>query len=171
MLTLATCYSEGSISNDRLQSVIDKHSADITKLLKELCKDGYIIPSGNGRGTKYHLNINFNSPNDDTSTIINDDTSVNNDDTSIAANDDTSANIVRDVGRCRLSREKLEQQILARCKDYMSLEEIASAINRSVPHLKNRILPKMIQDGLLERQYPDIPNHPMQKFRAVLPEG
>ena len=171
LLTLATCYSEGSISNDRLQSVIDKHSADITKLLKELCKDGYIIPSGNGRGTKYHLNMNFNSPNDDTSTIINDDTSVNNDDTSIAANDDTSANIVCDVGRCRLSREKLEQQILARCKDYMSLEEIASAINRSVPHLKNRILPKMIQDGLLERQYPDIPNHPMQKFRAVLPEG
>lgn len=36
LLTLATCRSEGSISNDRLQQVIDRHSADITKLLKEL---------------------------------------------------------------------------------------------------------------------------------------
>lgn len=166
LLALATCRSEGNISNDRLQQVIDRHSADITKLLKELCKEGYIIPTGSGRGTKYHLNMNFGSTNDDTSTIINDDTSVNNDDTSACINDDTSALGVREMERCRLPREKLEQQILACCKDYMSLEEIAYAVNRSIPHLKNRILPKMIQEGLLERQYPDIPNHPMQKFKV-----
>lgn len=115
--------------------------------------------------------MNFRSANDDTSTIINDDTSVNNDDTSQHRNDDTSTISVREMGRCRLSRERLEQQILACCKDYMSLEEIAYAVNRSIPHLKNRILPKMIQTGLLERQYPDIPNHPMQKFKTRNPES
>lgn len=170
LLALATCRSEGTISNDRLQQVIDRHSTDITKLLKELCRDGYIIPSGIGRGTKYHLNINFGNYNDDTSASNNGATYLNNDDTS-ANNDDTSASIVGGAGRGWLSREQLEQEILYHCKDYLSLEEIAFAVHRSIPHLKNRILPKMIQDGLLERQYPDIPNHPMQKFKAVLPEG
>lgn len=166
LLTLVICLTEGVVSNDRLQQVIDRHSADITKLLKELCRDEYIIPSGNGRGTKYHLNTNF-SKNDDTSTIINDDTSLNNDDTFAVGNDDASIITIDSLNRSRLSRNELEQQILDCCEDYMSLEQIASAVHRSVPHLKNRILPKMIQDEKLRRQYPDIPNHPQQKFKTV----
>lgn len=56
--------------------MIDRHSVDITKLLKELCKDEYIIPSGNGRGTKYHLNANYDCKNDDTSIAGDDDASI-----------------------------------------------------------------------------------------------
>ena len=59
LLTLATCYSEGSVTNDRLQLVIDKHSTDITRLLKELCNAHYLIPSGIGRGTRYKINDEF----------------------------------------------------------------------------------------------------------------
>lgn len=58
LMTLATCCSEGEITNYRMQLVLDKHSADITKLFKELCNDRYLIPEGIGRGTHYRINKN-----------------------------------------------------------------------------------------------------------------
>ena len=36
----ATCYSEGEVTDYRLQIIIDKHSTNITKLLKALCYKG-----------------------------------------------------------------------------------------------------------------------------------
>ena len=59
LMTLATCCSEGEITNYRMQLVLDKHSADITKLFKELCSDRYLIPEGIGRGTHYRINKNL----------------------------------------------------------------------------------------------------------------
>lgn len=59
LMTLATCYSEGKVSNYRLQIIIDKHSADITKLLKKLCDNGFLISCGFGRGTKYQINEDY----------------------------------------------------------------------------------------------------------------
>lgn len=69
LLILATCYTEGEVTNNRLQLVVDMHRTDITKLLKELCNDGYLIPEGVGRGTRYKLqtqssNVESNSNND-----------------------------------------------------------------------------------------------------------
>ena len=60
LFILATCCSEGEITNNRLQLVIDKHSSDITKLLKELCLGRYLIAEGIGRGTKYKLYPSMN---------------------------------------------------------------------------------------------------------------
>ena len=56
LMTLATCCSEGEVTNYRMQLVLNKHSADITKLLKELCNDQYLIAEGVGRGTHYRIN-------------------------------------------------------------------------------------------------------------------
>ena len=62
LMTLATCCSEGEVTNYRMQLVLDKHSADITKLLKELCNDRYLIPEGIGRGTHYRICLLYTSP-------------------------------------------------------------------------------------------------------------
>ena len=59
LMTLATCCSEGEITNYRMQLVLDKHSADITKMFKKLCNDRYLIPEGIGRGTHYRINKKF----------------------------------------------------------------------------------------------------------------
>lgn len=59
LMTLATCCSEGEVTNYRMQLVLNKHSADITKLLKELCNDQYLIAEGVGRGTHYRINHKF----------------------------------------------------------------------------------------------------------------
>lgn len=57
LVALSICFSEKSITNDRLQYITPKHSTEITKLLKELCDSGFLISKGVGRGTKYNLNL------------------------------------------------------------------------------------------------------------------
>jgi len=87
---LSTCEIEGEVSNTRLQYMIDLHRADITKILQELCKEGYLLSDSKGRWTTYHLNTQFLELKMDISVDIVD-TSENNVDTS-ANNVATSAN-------------------------------------------------------------------------------
>jgi len=62
---LAICHIEGEITNNRLQYMIDKHRTDITKILQELCKDGYLLSENKSRWTTYHLNTDFLVSNDE----------------------------------------------------------------------------------------------------------
>ena len=55
---LAATISSENVSNSLLQHIIDLHPADITDLLKTLCKDEYLIANGIGRGTTYTINYN-----------------------------------------------------------------------------------------------------------------
>ena len=142
LMTLATCYSEGEVTNYRLQIIIDKHSADITKLLKVLCDKGFLISCGFGRGTKYQLNEEYEP--------------------SLLQNDD-SKGVSKGV---RSSSEKVKKNILEICSDYASIEEIAAKVGKSIVYLKNKIIPQMLADGLLEWQYPNAPRHPYQKYRT-----
>ena len=65
----------------------------------------------------------------------------------------------------RLSRNELYNEIVEICLDYKSLERISKEINKSLNYLKDRIIPKMLELGLLERKYPDTPRHPQQEYR------
>jgi len=113
---LSTCHIEGEISNSRLQFLIDLHRTDITRILQELCKKGYLLSENKGRWTTYQLNYLYlsqkaelektslskmeNSVNNVDTSINNVKTSVNNVDTSInnvessVNNVDTSINNV-----------------------------------------------------------------------------
>ncbi|MFI3297438.1 MAG: hypothetical protein R3Y59_07395 [bacterium] len=51
--------------------------------------------------------------------------------------------------------------------DYQTIEFIASNLDRSVTYLRNNILPRLIDRDSEERQYPETPKHPQQKFRAT----
>lgn len=66
----------------------------------------------------------------------------------------------------RSSSEKVKKDILEVCSDYASIEEIASKVGKSIVYLKNKIIPQMLKDGLLEWQYPNAPRHPYQKYRT-----
>ena len=151
LMTLATCYSEGEVSNYRLQVIIDQHSADITKLLKKLCDNGFLVSYGFGRGTRYQINrdyLHISHSNNDSNVDSNVDSN----------NDDSKAQ--------RKVSDKLIKAVIEACEDFSSVEEIAIRVGRSISHLKNRVLPKMFDDNLLERQFPDVLKHPHQKYRA-----
>lgn len=62
LTTLAFAVENDEFSNGMLQIVLELHPTDITKLLRQLCKDGYLISSGFGKGTTYHLNHDYQLP-------------------------------------------------------------------------------------------------------------
>jgi predicted HTH transcriptional regulator len=65
----------------------------------------------------------------------------------------------------RLSKDELYDKIMDVCVDYISLDDIAKAVNKTLRYLKSKIIPRMVEQGLLERKYPDTPRHPKQQYR------
>lgn len=74
---LSTCQIEGETSNYRLQFLIEQHRSEITRILQDLCKQGYLTSDNKGRWTTYHLNTEFRSSTENTleETIIKGNTS------------------------------------------------------------------------------------------------
>lgn len=137
-------------ANVKLQYYFDLHRSDITKLLQDLCKNGYLISENKGRWTTYRLNTAF-KPDEDTSNV----------DTS---NVDTSNVDTSNVDSLYQPKTPIQEQITDVCQiDYISIEEIASKVGRSVKYLKNNIIPEMVKKGFLVKLYSQ-PNHPQQKY-------
>ncbi|MBL7967392.1 MAG: putative DNA binding domain-containing protein [Prolixibacteraceae bacterium] len=70
LTALSFCLIEGSISNHRLQYVLNMHSADITGLLKKLCTAGYLESDNNGRWTIYKLKSKVDTPEEKVATSL-----------------------------------------------------------------------------------------------------
>jgi predicted HTH transcriptional regulator len=187
LTALAVCHIEGEISNTRLQYIIDRHKSDITKLLQELCKDGYLVPESKNRWTIYRLN-NPNVDSSDSEDSSNVDSSGNVDSSYVtnatgnlgsssvdssdsedssnvdSSDNEDSSNEDGSDGK-RYKYEELAEEIIQFCKiEYKSSFEIADALNKSEKYLKNRILPRMIKEEKLFKLHSD--NHPNQKYTA-----
>ena len=67
----------------------------------------------------------------------------------------------------RLSRKILSENILQFCSDWRTPDNISVYTGKGLRYIKEKVLPQMIKSGLLERLYPETPNHPKQKYRAA----
>ena len=65
-----------------------------------------------------------------------------------------------------MNRRELQRYIIEACQDWMALEDIASAVERDNDYLLNHVIPTMLEEGLIERMYPQTPRHPNQKYKA-----
>jgi predicted transcriptional regulator len=181
LTALSFCQIEGSISNQRLQYVLNMHSADITTLLKKLCANDYLESDNNGRWTTYKLKekVASSNPKVDTSNKVA--TSLENADnqTITQSKVDTSNAKVDTSGtkvdtsdmvatRTKLSKAQLEEKIMRICQsDYIKMEEVATILRKSVDYLKNKVFPDMIKAGKLEKRFPFTHNHPEQGYKTA----
>ena len=163
---LALTLTEGLVSNERLRYSLNIHKSDITKMLKELCIDGYLVADGIGRGTTYHLNTEreLNSFGDNL-------TSSGANLTSSGANLTSSIETPTDSNNAKNIKKKCTQQelfdMIIECTDnWKSIEEIAREVNRNSQYLKGTIIHKMVAEGLLQREF-SIPNHPAQRYKRT----
>ena len=171
LLTLATCFAEGSTNNDRLQHLLNMHPSDITGMLRTLCTDGFLISDGKGRGTTYQVNMqlgkNVASSGDNVASsennVASSENNVASSKTNVASSED---NVASNFKKKRLPYEEITKLICSVATDYLFLEEIATAVGRNVRYLNNKIIPRMIEEQKLERLYPNIPNHPKQKYKT-----
>jgi predicted HTH transcriptional regulator len=171
LMILATCHIEGDVSNSRLQYMINRHPTDITKILQELCRDGYLLSENKNRWTTYHLNDDFGrgNPENVETSGANVETLEENVETS-GANMETSGENVETSEGSTNKREQIRNLILEACQnDYKTVSELAELSDRTVKHLQNRIIPELLSAGLLQRKYPETPNHPNQAYKAALP--
>ena len=166
MYWLALALTEGLVSNERLRYSLNIHKYDITKMLKELCIDGYLVADGIGRGTTYHLNTEreLNSFGDNL-------TSSGANLTSSGANLTSSIETPTDPNNAKNIKKKCTQQelfdMIIECTDnWKSIEEIAREVNRNSQYLKGTIIHKMVAEGLLQREF-SIPNHPAQRYKRT----
>ena len=173
----------GKVTNESLRQVVDLHKADISQMLKKLCRNGLLIASGLGRGTHY------STPKDDKVATLNgkvatfdirketnnqmelfDDKGnavvphvsikVATSDEKVATSDEKALS-----ERKRLKKEILQKEIILFCSTWKSLSEIASYVGKNYNYLRNKVIPEMVKDGYLIPHYPDKKNHPDQKYR------
>jgi predicted HTH transcriptional regulator len=168
---LAICQIEGEVTNNRLQESINKHRTDITKILQELCKQGFLISENKSRWTTYRLNAEYlidteykakQKENRVETLTPNSETLTPNLETLTPKSDTSVSKISK-----KLSKDKLNTLIINSCKDrFISIEQIALAVNRSQTYLQNEVLPYLVNNGKLVRLYPENPNHPNQAYKS-----
>ena len=61
--------------------------------------------------------------------------------------------------------EKEVQRMFADANEWVSLDHIATVIDRNSDYLLTSVISSMLEEGLLERMYPQIPKHPYQKYK------
>lgn len=64
----------------------------------------------------------------------------------------------------KVSSEEMAIYILEYCDTWRSIDEIAQFAERDKNYIRNKVLPKLAEK--LEKEYPDVPNHPRQKYRT-----
>ena len=186
VLTLVIALTEGVVSNERLRYTLNMHKYDITKMLKDLCYEGYLVSDGIGRGTTYHLNkdSNLNSSSDnlnssDSSNLNSSSDNLNSSSDNLNSSDGSNLNSSSDNLNSsdgnniktttkrikkRCSQKELFGIIQNSTETWKSVEEIAIEIGRSTQYLKGEIIPVMMNKGLLEREHA-MPNHPAQRYK------
>ena len=168
LTTLVIALTEKVVSNERLKYTLNLHKYDITKMLKELCLEGYLIADGIGRGTIYHLNIahNLNSSGNNLDTnLTTSDANLTTSDVNLTTSDAnlTTSDDVKNIKK-KCSQKELFDLILECTSDWKSLGEISREVNRSSQYLKGNVIHKMIKDNLLQREF-SMPNHPAQRYK------
>lgn len=143
--------------NGQLQYLIDKHSTEITKMLKSLCQEGYLISEGKGKGTQYRVKEPEAKVGTSEAKVGTSDAKVGTSETKVGTSP---------KNKDRLSFQELESLIMTITQEYATIEEIATQVNRNLEYLANKIIPKMLEHGTIIRLYPGTPNHPKQKYKA-----
>ena len=171
-IVLSMALTEELINNERLRDVLAMHPADITHLLQKLCKEGFLISSGRGRGTVYQLKVTTSEKPKVTtsggkntipmgSKVI---TPVGSKVTTpMGSKVTTSESKVTTSIPLRISKEEIRQRIMEYCFDWRTPQEIADYLGRTKQYIRVKILPQM--SDVLQMRFSK-ENHPGQKYKV-----
>ena len=65
----------------------------------------------------------------------------------------------------KISSEEMAIYILEYCSTWRTMDEIAQFANRDKNYIRNKVLPRLAEK--LEKEHPDVPNHPRQRYRTM----
>lgn len=185
-LALATALQEGKVTHDRLKTATGLHRTDLTELLRDLTRQGFLVSAGRGRGTHYHLvgsvdeaesgGLFADSQHNGGDSQHNGGNSQHNAEHTGAQEPPTDeweglmfrAAVFRERERAA-SWDQVRGLILDLTHDrFLSLRQLSQLLDRAEGTLQNHYLRKMNKAGDLELKFPDL-NHPQQAYRARRP--
>ena len=174
---LALALTEKHVTNEHLRFVLRLHKSDITSLLQQMCKQGWLVSDGYGRGTKYRLpsegaidNVVSNNNNVDRKGPNVDRKGPNVDSSEDSINIIFDESVLSDEARVLLNRKRLSQSqmetlICEIAYEWRTIQDLTQILRKDKSYLRNHVLPNLISKGILEREYASIPNHPNQRYR------
>ena len=99
--------TEDVVSNERLRFSLNMHKYDISKMLKDLCAEGFLVSDGIGRGSTYQLNKEGNLTNNS----ANVESSGSNVESSNANVESSSANVESSDCKKRLKKRCCQNEL------------------------------------------------------------
>ncbi|MDO8271153.1 MAG: putative DNA binding domain-containing protein [Gammaproteobacteria bacterium] len=179
-LTLSTALIEGYVINARVQQVTGLHPRDITTLLRNLVRSHLLVSDGRGRGSSYRisgevlLDLDSSTHLELRSTHLpGRSTHLDMTSTHLPVESDPSddamlimfADEVR--GKGKASNEAIRRTLLALCRGrFLTPQQLGKLLLRTPHGLRERFIKPMLEERLLERRFPQLPNHEQQAYRA-----
>ena len=194
-VALATAQIEGFVTNTRLQQICPVHRRDITELLRRLVVDGFLVPDGQGRATTYriagaesvdlaageaaanllpgsaHLPPSSTHLQGRSAHLGPSSAHLPPSSTHSPSGPEADADLEIAAAPVRANRkvdpQTMRNAIVELCRGrFLTLERIASLLDRSAHGLRQRFIKPMVDEGLLERRFPQQPNHEDQAYRT-----
>jgi len=183
---LVTADIEGTVTNLRLQQFSRQHTADLTKMLQDLCSKGLLVKDGYGRWASYQLSSarfprsegSQSSPHSGESSPHNEASPAQSEDSESKVDPVLSDPELLQIAaparsKSRLRPDRTEQLISELCQGrFLTFRQIGELIKRDARNVRDRFLSKMVQEGRLRAKFPDEPTHPQQAYTtASVEEG
>ncbi len=156
ILVLSLALTEEMVYNERLQSSLNMHPADITRLLQKLCRQGFLTTTGHGRGTQYRLTAG-NPTSTSRNPISSEENPISTSRNPISLEENPISEVPKYV-----KRDELKKMVLDFCSEWRTAAEIAQHVGRTRNYITADILPKMAD--VLTMAYPQSKRNPNQKY-------
>jgi ATP-dependent DNA helicase RecG len=179
---IVAAAAEGRINNARLRQVLDLHPRDLTNLLGELVRDGFLVPHGERFGRWYTLaQPDLHAASSDQSGESSDQRPVGTDQTGASSVHAGEGFTPQDslasqdpVSKVRSSAwagaATVRAAILALCRDdHRTLAELVAALHRQ-PVSVRRYLRALVAEGKVVLLHPANPTHPQQAYKTMSSE-
>jgi predicted HTH transcriptional regulator len=168
LIVMNMACTDGRLTNEDLRFSLNMHRADIGDLLKMMCREGLLVSHGYGRGTYYTLSKEIGDVLPDDYEQDSDDGKLEPDDGKLELDD---GKLEADDGKLVKKSERipylaLATQIKEFCEDWRSISEISRATGKNAKYLINKIIPRMLEDGLLESMFPYTRTNPRQRYKV-----
>ncbi len=187
-IALVTAKAEGCVTHRRLIELSKEHPSELTRVLHGLVDKQILKSEGAGKGTFYYLAgehpikgdiVRGSDPTRRSAALDNSEHSVQNSEHLDSKNSEHSVQnsehleeleqIAKRVTETKKSPKSLvSQTIIDLCQiTPLSISEMAYLLNRKEDSLRNHYINHLCDQGVLKRQYPNILNHPKQKYYTV----
>lgn len=157
---LAKVFTEESVTNAKIQGLLNKNSLIVNKKLMDLVQEGALIQSGQGRWTEYSLGSIFKE--------VELEKTVERTIDSFSLHSELKLQIGDFNKRKRRPPKETMEVVLEICTDqFLTTQEISSILERDEKHFRKTIISPLVKDGKLQLRYPEMATHKKQAYKTA----